>query len=70
MHAGPALLCQNPCNSPLHPAARAGIKPDEEEVLSVQVAYTPKSTCFGCGASRAALPLCLWLPGNCLASAA
>lgn len=40
----------NPCNSKLHPAVvDAGIEPDSEEELPVQEAYTPESTCFGCG---------------------
>lgn len=39
----------NPCNSDLHPAAEAGIKPEGEEELPVQEAYTPQSTCWGCG---------------------
>ena len=28
---------------------QAGIEPDSEEELSVQEAYTPESTCWGCG---------------------
>lgn len=41
----------NPCHSKLHPAfTEAGIEPEEEEELPVQEAYTPESTCFGCGA--------------------
>jgi hypothetical protein len=40
----------NPCNSMLHPAVKeAGILPEGEEEIAVQVAYTPKSQCFGCG---------------------
>lgn len=40
----------NPCNSMLHPAVKeAGILPEAKEELAVQEAYTPKSTCFGCG---------------------
>jgi len=40
----------NPCNSPLHPAVtQAGIAPENDEEVSVQVAYTPESACFGCG---------------------
>ncbi|KAI7839781.1 hypothetical protein COHA_006581 [Chlorella ohadii] len=40
----------NPCNSKLHPSVtEAGIEPDSEEELSVQEAYTPESTCWGCG---------------------
>ncbi|PSC69292.1 thioesterase superfamily [Micractinium conductrix] len=40
----------NPCNSRLHPSfTEAGIEPDQEEELSVQEAYTPESTCWGCG---------------------
>eukprot|EP00775_Hariotina_reticulata_P002564 gene2564-2866_t len=34
----------------LHPAVKeAGILPEGEEEIAVQVAYTPKSQCFGCG---------------------
>ncbi|GBF98970.1 hypothetical protein Rsub_11556 [Raphidocelis subcapitata] len=40
----------NPCNSTLHPAAEAGIEPEGTE-LAVQDAYTPHSTCWGCGPS-------------------
>jgi hypothetical protein len=40
----------NPCNSLLHPAAEAGIAPEGDE-LCVQDAYTPHSTCWGCGPS-------------------
>jgi acyl-coenzyme A thioesterase PaaI-like protein len=44
----------NPCNSPFHPAVEAGIEPDHEaEELPVQEAYTPESSCFGCGPSAA-----------------
>lgn len=44
----------NPCRSPLHPAViEAGIEPDSEEELSVQDAYTPESSCWGCGPSAA-----------------
>uniref|UniRef100_A0A383VQN5 Thioesterase domain-containing protein n=1 Tax=Tetradesmus obliquus TaxID=3088 RepID=A0A383VQN5_TETOB len=40
----------NPCNSMLHPAVKeAGILPEDGEEIAVQVAYTPKSHCFGCG---------------------
>ncbi|KAI8466051.1 MAG: HotDog domain-containing protein [Monoraphidium minutum] len=39
----------NPCNSEHHPAAEAGLEPDGTEVLPVQEAYTPNSTCWGCG---------------------
>lgn len=39
----------NPCNSPFHPAAQAGVPLAGTEVMFVQEAYTPKSTCFGCG---------------------
>ncbi len=44
----------NPCNSALHPAVLAGLKPKGNE-RSVQEAYNPSSQCFGCGA-RAGLP--------------
>ena len=45
----------NPCNSPLHPAVKAGTlpPPSAESRLSVQAAYDPRGMCFGCGASRA-----------------
>lgn len=40
----------NPCNSMLHPAVKeAGILPEGSEEVPVQIAYTPKSHCFGCG---------------------
>ncbi|KAL4853874.1 hypothetical protein ACK3TF_005242 [Chlorella vulgaris] len=40
----------NPCNSKLHPSVtEAGIAPDSDEEVSVQKAYTPESTCWGCG---------------------
>lgn len=41
----------NPCNSPLHPAvSEAGILPDATQPeLCLQEAYTPESTCWGCG---------------------
>lgn len=42
----------NPCNSKLHPAAEAGMAPDGDE-MAVQDAYTPHSTCWGCGPSAA-----------------
>jgi hypothetical protein len=43
----------NPCNSPLHPAvSEAGILPDPHQPeLCLQEAYTPESTCWGCGPS-------------------
>ncbi|KAK9818473.1 hypothetical protein WJX74_007402 [Apatococcus lobatus] len=41
----------NPCNSRLHPAARAGLVPVGEDEQSVQEAYTPDGQCFGCGPS-------------------
>jgi hypothetical protein len=42
----------NPCNSKLHPAfAEAGIAIEGTE-SSVQEAYTPNGTCFGCGPSH------------------
>jgi hypothetical protein len=45
----------NPCNSKLHPSVtEAGIEPESEEEVSVQEAYTPESTCWGCGAPAAA----------------
>lgn len=55
----------NPCNSKLHPSVtEAGIAPDSDEEVSVQKAYTPESTCWGCGAHSvpACLTACLWLP--------
>lgn len=40
----------NPCNSKLHPAViEEGIEPEPVEEVSVQEAYTPESSCFGCG---------------------
>lgn len=40
----------NPCNSKLHPAVtEAGIAPESEEEVPVQEAYTPESSCYGCG---------------------
>ncbi|KAL4423625.1 hypothetical protein ABPG77_009212 [Micractinium sp. CCAP 211/92] len=40
----------NPCNSRLHPSVtEAGIEPESGEELSVQEAYTPESSCWGCG---------------------
>lgn len=40
----------NPCRSRLHPAVtEAGIEPESSEELPVQEAYTPESSCFGCG---------------------
>jgi hypothetical protein len=44
----------NPCNSPLHPAVKAGTLPlpGSAPRLSVQAAYDPRGMCFGCGASR------------------
>jgi hypothetical protein len=46
----------NPCNSPLHPAAKlAGIQPEAEKEKCVQEAYNPNSECYGCGVC--ALPL-------------
>lgn len=44
----------NPCRSRLHPAfTEAGIEPEGEEELPVQEAYTPESSCFGCGPAAA-----------------
>jgi acyl-coenzyme A thioesterase PaaI-like protein len=44
----------NPCNSKLHPSVtEAGIEPESEEEVSVQEAYTPESTCWGCGPAAA-----------------
>ena len=43
----------NPCGSKFHPAVKMGLVPsveDVEEVKSLQEAYAPWSTCFGCGA--------------------
>ena len=44
----------NPCNSPLHPAVKAGTLPLPSAAprLSVQAAYDPRGMCFGCGASH------------------
>jgi acyl-coenzyme A thioesterase PaaI-like protein len=42
----------NPCKSKLHPAVKAeGLEPEDGEEVCVQDAYTPDSTCFGCGPS-------------------
>jgi hypothetical protein len=60
----------NPCNSKLHPSVtEAGIAPDSDEEVSVQKAYTPESTCWGCGAHSmpACLPACLPACGCLLA---
>ena len=42
----------NPCNSPLHPAAKAGLVPPQPgaRALSVQEAYDPQGMDFACGA--------------------
>ena len=40
----------NPCNSAEHPSVMAGMPPSGDEV-SVQQAYNPGSSCFGCGAT-------------------
>lgn len=43
----------NPCGSKFHPAVKLGLlpePPEDEEVKSLQEAYAPWSTCFGCGA--------------------
>jgi hypothetical protein len=54
----------NPCNSPLHPAAKAGLVPAQPgaRALSVQEAYDPQGMDFACGACRVvcspATPLC------------
>jgi len=41
----------NPCNSPLHPAVKAGtVAAADAPRLSVQAAYDPRGMCFGCGA--------------------
>ena len=41
----------NPCNSPLHPAVKAGtLAAADAPRLSVQAAYDPRGMCFGCGA--------------------
>jgi hypothetical protein len=39
----------NPCGSKHHPAVKVGVLPETEDVKSLQEAYTPWSTCFGCG---------------------
>ena len=39
----------NPCNSKLHPAVKAGLLPASDHQLPMQEAYTPNSTCWGCG---------------------
>lgn len=38
----------NPCGSWYHPSVREGLRPVEKE-KSLQEAYTPASTSFGCG---------------------
>mmetsp|Transcript_45054 Transcript_45054/g.114054 ORF Transcript_45054/g.114054 Transcript_45054/m.114054 type:complete len:283 (-) Transcript_45054:336-1184(-) len=44
----------NPCNSPLHPAAKiAGIAPEAEHEKCIQEAYNPNSECYGCGTKSA-----------------
>jgi hypothetical protein len=49
----------------LHPAVKeAGILPEGGEEIAVQVAYTPKSQCFGCGES-CTLAWFLQLPSTC-----
>lgn len=46
----------------LHPAyTEAGMEPEGEE-LSVQAAYTPESTCFGCGQAHLEQPNLHMLP--------
>ena len=45
----------NPCNSPHHPASKAGVtlpQPGAAE-LSLQAAYDPQGICFACGACPA-----------------
>mmetsp|Transcript_12606 Transcript_12606/g.22316 ORF Transcript_12606/g.22316 Transcript_12606/m.22316 type:complete len:266 (+) Transcript_12606:60-857(+) len=44
----------NPCHSKLHPAVVTGVValPEGDVELSVQEAYTPRGTCFGCGPSH------------------
>ena len=44
---GFSSLCVHP--NPPFSVQQAGIEPDSEEELSVQEAYTPESTCWGCG---------------------
>ena len=41
----------NPCRSALHPSTDEAVDVEQGEELSIQQAYTPDSTCFGCGAS-------------------
>lgn len=43
----------NPCGSWHHPAVKAGLRPADNE-KSLQEAYTPASSCFGCGMQIAA----------------
>ena len=52
----------NPCNSPLHPAAKAGVVPPQPgaRALSVQEAYDPQGIDFACGACRVR---CVTAPG-------
>ncbi|CAG9462459.1 unnamed protein product [Pedinophyceae sp. YPF-701] len=43
----------NPCNSPHHPAARAGVAAPSGKERSIQESYTPNGKCFGCGPTNA-----------------
>jgi len=43
----------NPCGSKFHPAATAGVlDANDAPTRSLQEAYCPASTCYGCGALR------------------
>ena len=47
----------------LHPAVtEAGLDVEGEEELSVQAAYTPESSCWGCGVHLAFFNACI-MPG-------
>ena len=46
----------NPCNSKLHPAVKAGLLPASDHQLPMQEAYTPNSSCWGCGERVSVLP--------------
>jgi hypothetical protein len=58
----------NPCNSPLHPAAVAGVAPAKPgKALSVQEAYDPQGMDFACGTGQhSSRSPRLWSPRNYL----
>lgn len=54
----------NPCGSWHHPAVKAGLRPADNQ-KSLQEAYTPASSCFGCGMTTIAfISLCNRLPSS------